>query len=143
MKAFVLAAGEGRRLHPLTHDQPKPMLPIADLPVLEWTLRWLKEHGVTQVAINLHYRGERIRTYFGDGSRLHMRIIYSHEPSMRGTAGALKPLASWLDETFLVLYGDNLFRLDLASFLSYHQRYRADGTIALHYRHNPTASGIA
>ena len=143
MKALILAAGEGRRLYPLTQGTPKPMLPIVDVPVLERTLRWLQRYGVTQVAINLHYCGERIRAYFEDGSRWHMQLTYSYEPMILGTAGATIPLSSWLTETFLVVYGDNLFDVNLLSFISYHQKHRGDGTVALHYRDNPTASGIA
>ena len=67
MKALILAAGEGRRLRPLTNTIPKPMVEIAGRPVLEHNIRLMAEHGITDIAINLHYRGDVIRDFFGDG----------------------------------------------------------------------------
>ncbi|MBI4356135.1 MAG: nucleotidyltransferase family protein [Candidatus Omnitrophica bacterium] len=143
MKALVLAAGEGRRLGALTADRPKPMLPIGGVPVLERTLRWLALHGIRQIAINLHHQPHTIRAHVGDGRPFGVQATYSLEPRLLGTAGAVRPLARWLDEPFLVVYGDNLFEIDLTAFIASHRRHGGDGTIALHHREDPTASGIA
>jgi hypothetical protein len=90
MKALVLAAGEGRRLRPLTLDRPKPMLPIAGRPLLEHLVALLAAHGIREIAINLHYHPEAIVDHLGDGSRFGVRITYSHEPRLLGSAGAAR-----------------------------------------------------
>jgi len=143
MKAVILAAGEGRRLGPLTQACPKPMLAVGGRPLLERTIRWLAGYHVTELAINLHHAPQRIREHVADGRRWGVRVTYSLEPVIRGTAGALVPLADWLDEPFLVVYGDNLFDVNLTAFIAHHRHHGADGTIALHEREDPTASGIA
>jgi len=79
MKAIVLSAGEGTRLRPLTLDRPKPMLPVGDMPVLEHTIRLLRRHAITEIAINLHYKPEVIVNYFEDARRFGVRLTYSFE----------------------------------------------------------------
>lgn len=142
-KAMILAAGEGTRLRPLTLDRPKPMLPIAGRPLLEHTLGWLRRYGISQVAINLHYRPEVIRDTFGDGQRFGLTITYSYEPVIRGTAGALQPLRSFLNATFVIVYGDVLTDLDLGALIAFH-RARPDAwmTLSLYRVPNPTEKGI-
>src|SRR5213596_3970838 len=83
MKAMVLAAGLGTRLRPLTDTLPKPLLPVAGRPLLEWNLLLLKRHGITEVIINLHHLGEQIVRALGDGARLGLRLAYSHEPTLQ------------------------------------------------------------
>ncbi len=142
-KAVILAAGEGTRLRPLTLDRPKPMLPIAGRPLLEHTLNWLRRYGITEVAINLHYRPQAIRDYFGDGQRFGLTITYSYEPVIRGTAGALHPLRPFLDETFVIVYGDVLTDLDLGALIAFHRaRPGAWMTLSLYRVPNPTEKGI-
>ena len=70
MKAVIMAGGEGARLRPLTCDMPKPMMPVLDRPIMEYALRLLKRHGITRAAVTLGYMPDRVRDYFGDGSRL-------------------------------------------------------------------------
>lgn len=142
-KAMILAAGEGTRLRPLTLDRPKPMLPVAGRPLLEHTLNWLRRYGISEVAINLHYRPEAIRDAFGDGQGLGLTITYSYEPIMRGTAGALQPLRAFLNETFVIVYGDVLTDLDLGALIAFH-RARSDAwmTLSLYRVSNPTEKGI-
>ena len=90
MKAMLLAAGFGTRLRPLTESVPKPLLPLGPYPLLVWNLLLLRRHGIGDVMINLHYRGEQIRQALGDGSPWRMRLVYSHEPVLRGTGGGIK-----------------------------------------------------
>src|SRR4029077_4726092 len=83
-RAMVMAAGAGTRLRPLTFSVPKPMVPIANRPVLEYTLENLKRHGITEVILNLHSYPELIRSHFRDGGRWGVQIEYSHEPQLLG-----------------------------------------------------------
>jgi len=124
MKALVLAAGEGTRLRPLTLDKPKPMLPIAGKPLLEHTIEWLKHHGITQIAINLHHKPEAITSHFGDGHRWGVEITYSYENPILGTAGAIKKLEDYFDGTFVVFYGDVLTDMNLSALIEFHRKTR-------------------
>jgi NDP-sugar pyrophosphorylase family protein len=141
-KAMLLAAGEGRRLRPFTDDRPKPMIAIAGRPILEHTVRLLARYGVRDLAINLHYHPESIVDHFGDGRRFGVRIQYSRESELLGTAGAVKKLEAFFDEPFLVVYGDNLTDIDVERFSAFHRAHRALVTIALFHRENASASGI-
>src|SRR5881296_326289 len=117
VKAMVLAAGRGARLGSMTETKPKPMIAIAGRPILEHTVAWLRDSGISDIIVNLHHHADQIRTHFGDGSTLGVNISYSSEPSLLGTAGALKPVRHVFTSTFLVVYGDNFFHCDLARFL--------------------------
>ncbi|MDH7487809.1 MAG: NDP-sugar synthase [Anaerolineae bacterium] len=146
MKALILAAGEGTRLRPLTLDRPKPMLPIAGKPLLEHTIAWLRQHGITQVAINLHHRPEAITDHFGDGRRWGVHIIYSYEEQLLGTAGAARRLQPFFDDTFVVVYGDVLTDMNLTAMLDFHRRLKRRlpllATIALYRVPNPSECGL-
>lgn len=131
MKALVLAAGRSTRIRPVAGDLPKPLLPVAGRPILEHTLRWLAASGVTDIWINLHYRGDLVRAHVGSGERLGVRVRYSEEPSILGTAGAVRKLAQEWDDDFLVVYGDNLVRFTLADMVDAHRQRRWSVTVAL------------
>lgn len=143
MKAMVLAAGEGRRLRPLTTAVPKPMIAIVGRPILEHTVESLVRQGVRELVINLHHCSDSVRAHFGDGSRWGARIRYSPEPTLRGTAGALTPWREFFDASFLVVYGDNLTSCNLASLEGVHRARRAFATMALFHRADPSQSGVA
>jgi NDP-sugar pyrophosphorylase family protein len=136
VKAVVLCAGYGTRLGELTKSTPKPLLPIGDEPLLAHTLRYLRGHGFSDVAVNLHFRPEQIPSAVGDGSRYGVRIHYSYEEKLLGTAGALRHLRSWLgdEELVLVLYGDLLVDHPLGPLVEQHRRMAADATLVLHER---------
>jgi len=121
MNAMILAAGKGTRLYPMTETLAKPMVPIGGRPVLEHTIRWLREHGVRRVAVNLHHRPESVRAHFGDGSRFGVEIRYSEEPVLLGTAGGVKRLEGFFEDPFLVVYGDVLTDLDLGALGAFHR----------------------
>jgi len=142
MKGVILAAGEGTRLRPLTEHCPKPMLPVGGRPLLEYLLELLRAHGVREVAINLHYRPQAVAGHFGDGSGLGMNIIYFHEERLLGTAGALRHMASFLDDTFIVLCGDLLTDADLTSLAEFHRWRGAVATLALHRTADPGRVGL-
>jgi NDP-sugar pyrophosphorylase family protein len=143
LKAVLLAAGEGLRLGTVTADIPKPMIEIGGRPILEHNVRLLASYGIQDLIINLHHRAEAVLHHFGDGASLGVRITYSHEPILLGTAGAVKKVADQLTDTFLVIYADNLTDCDLRKVLQFHRRKQGVGTIALFHRENATASGIA
>lgn len=110
---MVLAAGKSTRLSTLTGGLPKPLMPVAGVPVLGWNLRWLASYGVQDVWINVHYQAEAVCEAIGDGAGYGMRVNYSHEPELLGTAGGWKRVANAHAGPWLVVYGDNLTRLDL------------------------------
>ncbi|MFQ5525276.1 MAG: sugar phosphate nucleotidyltransferase [Thermoanaerobaculia bacterium] len=129
-RALVLAAGFGTRLRPLTLAMPKPLLPVAGLPVLGHTLFALRKAGCEAVAVNLHYLGEKIASRFGsefDG----MPIRYSREDEILGTLGALGPLREFLSESdfAVVLNGDSLAHWPVTRLLKHHREQRPAATL--------------
>ena len=121
MKAMILAAGLGTRLRPLTEKIPKPLLPLAGQPLIVWNLLLLRQHGIKEVMINLHYLGHLIEQELGDGSSLGLCIRYSSEPVLLGTGGGIKNIESFFEgESLLVLNGDTVIDLDLSEVLSQH-----------------------
>lgn len=143
MRAVVLAAGRGSRLGTLTDDVPKPLLPLGSSSILEQNLGTLAAHGVREVAINLHYQGGVIRERIGDGSRFQLEVVYSEEGELLGTAGGVQRAQGLLPPTWplLVVYGDNLLKVDIAKMAAFHAASRAAGTIALHWINDIRASG--
>lgn len=153
MKALILAAGSGTRLRHLTARRPKPILPVHGKPLLQHTIEWLRRFGIHQIAVNLHHHPEAIVDFFGDGSRFGVALEYSYEASLLGTAGAAKHLEYFLDETFVVVYGDVFTNLDLGRLMLAHvQHLTADWaghpnvsmclTMALYSVPNPEECGI-
>src|SRR5204863_9595404 len=90
MKAMILAAGVGSRLDPLTRNVPKPLVPILNRPVMEYLVELLKKHGFNEIMVNLHYLGDQIEQYFGDGSKWGVKIFWSREERLWGDAGSGK-----------------------------------------------------
>jgi mannose-1-phosphate guanylyltransferase len=144
MKAFILAAGEGSRLRPLTLICPKPMLPVAGKPGLEWIVAWLKTCGITDLVINLHHRPETVIDHFGDGSAHGVHITFSREAAILGTAGGVKCVQHLFRDTFIVVYGDVLTDLDLKPLIEFHYTNGSEPhvTLSLYHAPNPTECGI-
>ena len=142
MKALILAAGEGTRLRPLTLDKPKPMLSVAGDPLLAVTVSGLRRHGITDLAINLHHCPDAITDYFGGGEAFDVSTTYSYEPQMLRTAGAAKKLEGFLNETFVVVYGDVLTNLNYDRLIRFHRSKRALLTLSLYHVNNPTQVGL-
>src|SRR5262245_24815802 len=134
VKAMVLCAGYGTRLGALTRDIPKPMLPLAGYPMLAYIIAHLHTHGFDQLAVNLHFRPEIIRDYFGDGSAWKVSLVYSEEPRLLGTAGGLRKMASFFhnEEAFLVHYGDIITDQDFTAMLRFHRQKHALVTLLTH-----------
>jgi len=131
MKAMVMSAGIGTRLRPLTYNIPKPMFPIVNKPVLEHVLELLKRHNITEVVVNLYAHRAMIRNYFGDGSRLGMNVNYSEEKRLMGTAGGVKKVEQFFDDTFLIMSGDGLTNINLTEAIRFHKEKKAFATMVL------------
>ena len=142
MKGMILAAGEGRRLRPLTDHLPKPMLPVAGRPLLEHTITYLRDCGVTDLAINLHHLPAVVMNYFGNGSHWGVNLHYSVEERLLGSAGGVKRLQSFFDETFVVFYGDLLTWADLRPMIALHRRAGVLATMGLYHVPDPWNRGI-
>ncbi len=142
-KALLLAAGRGSRLGAAVDLAPKPMLRVRGKPVLARHVEQLAAAGVQEIWINLYHRGEAIREYFGGGERWGVRIRYSDEQTLLGTAGALKRLEKeFAADPFFVVYGDNLGACDYRSLAAAH-RQGTLLTMALCRKDEVAASGIA
>lgn len=130
LRALVLAAGRGERLRPLTDALPKPLLPVAGLPVAGYTLARLAADGCEAAALNLHHLGDAVRDEFGD-SFAGMPLTYSEEPELLGTLGALHPLRDFFAEADLVLVinGDSLCRWPIKRLVRRHLASRAAATL--------------
>jgi mannose-1-phosphate guanylyltransferase / phosphomannomutase len=142
MKAVVMAGGEGTRLRPLTSNQPKPMVPIVGKPCMEHILELLREHELTDVIVTVAFLPQAIRSYFGEGDTLGMKIGYSVEESPLGTAGSVRLATRQLEETFLVISGDALCDVDLSALIAFHKEREAAVTIGLKSVENPLEFGI-
>jgi len=143
VRAYLMAAGLGTRLYPLTGLTSKPMVPILNRPVMEHLLQLLRRHGITEVAANLHYHPDKISSYFGDGSRFGLGLRYNLEEQLMGTAGGADAFKAFLcDSTFLVMSGDGLTDVDLTALLEAHRRYGGVATLAVKEVQDPSLYGV-
>ncbi len=140
MKAMILAAGKGTRIRPITYTIPKPMIPILQKPVMEFLLELLRQHGFTEIMVNVSHLAEEIESYFRDGQRFGVQIAYSFEGKIDddgklvgeaiGSAGGMRRIqdfSPFFDDTFVVLCGDALIDLDLSAAVKWH---KSKGSIA-------------
>lgn len=142
MKAIVMAGGKGTRLRPLTCKLPKPMVPIAGRPMVEYILALLQQYHFTEVGMTLFYLPELIANYFGDGREFGVNLRYFVEETPLGTAGSVKNAEAFLDDTFLVISGDALTDINLTEALVFHRARRALVTIVLTKVTNPLEYGV-
>jgi mannose-1-phosphate guanylyltransferase/phosphomannomutase len=142
MKAVILAGGEGTRLRPLTSNSPKPMMPVANRPMMEHIVALLARHGFDDIVVTVAFLANHIRNYFGDGSDFGVRMQYATEESPLGTAGSVRNAIDELDETFLVIAGDVLTDIDLDALVQDHRKYDAFASIGLKRVENPVEFGI-
>ena len=132
MKAMVFAAGEGQRLRPITEKTPKPLVPVAGRPMIDYPLLLLRHYGADEIIINLHHLGDQVENYLGAGTRFGLNICYSREPELLDTGGGLLKARSFLEnETFIVINTDVLIDLPLADVLDFHRRNRAAATLVV------------
>ncbi len=110
MKAVVLAAGEGKRMRPLSYTRPKVMVPLASKPILEHVLVEIREAGIKDFVFIVGYQDQAIRTYFGDGGRWGVNITYMTQRKQQGTADAVRIVERAVGERFLLVNGDAIVR---------------------------------
>ena len=138
-----MAGGEGTRLRPMTANQPKPLLPVANKPIMEHVLRLLKRHGFTETVVTVQFLASLVRNYFGDGEDVGMSLQYATEETPLGTAGSVKNAEDALRDTpFLVISGDALTDIDLSALVQAHKENGALVTVALTRVPNPLEFGI-
>jgi len=143
MRAMVLAAGRGERMRPVTDLLPKPMLPIANIPVMGWVLQHLARHGFTNVIANIHHLAETIVDHFGSGGQYGVDLSFSYEEDLMGSAGGVKQCMDFFDdETFLVIGADDLTAMDLSAFLAQHRSAGALASIGLVEVENTAEFGV-
>ncbi|WP_227764952.1 mannose-1-phosphate guanyltransferase [Zhaonella formicivorans] len=142
MKAIIMAGGEGSRLRPLTCGRPKPLVPVANRPVMEYAVELLKRCGITEIGVTLQYLPEAIQDWFGDGSQFGVELRYFVEEKPLGTAGSVKNAQEFLDETFLVVSGDALTDLNLLEAVKFHRDRGALATLVLTAVDTPLEYGV-
>jgi NDP-sugar pyrophosphorylase family protein len=132
MKAMILAAGQGTRLRPLTDTMPKALVPVAQRPMIEYSLLLLRHYGIAEIVINLHHHGDQIEKRLGNGNQLGLQISYSVESELLDTGGGLLKAKSFLqNDTFIVINTDVLIDLHLDELLKFHEDRRATATLVL------------
>lgn len=143
MRAVVMAGGEGSRLRPITFNRPKPLVPVANRPIMAHILDLLALHGCTDIVATLHYLADEIQGYFGDGADYGVRLHYSIEDSPLGTAGSVRKASDLLrDGTFAIVSGDALTDCDLSAAVRFHRQKGALATLVLYRVPNPLEFGI-
>ncbi|MFA6436781.1 MAG: NDP-sugar synthase [Candidatus Paceibacterota bacterium] len=151
MKVILLAAGKSTRLKKITENIPKPMLRVGNEIVLEHNIFWLKKYGIYDIYINLHYLPKVIKDYFGNGKKLGIKIKYSYEKEILGTAGGIKKIIdrykkdNWKSD-FLVVYGDSFYPIDydLKKIIAFHKKKKGIATIGFYHKKSEIwKSGIA
>lgn len=142
-KGMMLAAGRGTRLGPLTEDTPKPLLPVANVPVMAHGIAGLRRLGIREISVNVSYRGEQILDTFGDGAAHGVRLhwLFEHDPS--GTAGGAKAMQRLLgDDRVIIIAGDAMLDMDLAPLLAAHEARGALATLATIPVADPSLYGV-
>jgi NDP-sugar pyrophosphorylase family protein len=139
---MILAAGLGSRLRPLTAHLPKPLVPILNRPLLWYLIRQVRQAGIHEIAINLHYRAEQIRNWLGRGEHVGVEVTYSEEAELLGSAGGVQRIRHFFgNEPALIVHGDILFDVDLTAVIQYHHICAALATIVLHPAHHRYSYG--
>lgn len=143
MKAVIMAGGEGTRLRPITLTRPKPLVPVAGEVCIDLVLGSLIRAGIGDVIITTGFRAAELIRHTGGGSRYgSLNIIYSIEDRPMGTAGGVKKMERFLDDTFIVASGDVLSEIDLGELMAFHRERDAEATMALTRVQDPTQFGI-
>jgi mannose-1-phosphate guanylyltransferase len=143
MRAMVLAAGLGTRLRPITYTMPKPMVPVANRPVMEHILLLLARHGFSETIANLHWFPELIEERFGDGSDFGLELSYSREEQLLGTSGGVRNVRDFLGDSFLIISGDALTDIDLAAMRDAHEAHDGVATLATKRVEDTSQFGVA
>ncbi len=139
----MMAGGKGTRLRPLTLIRPKPMIPLVNKPIAQYTLDRLKKFGFNDIIMTLNYMSTNIKNHFKDGSELGMNIRYSVEKWPLGTGGSVKKAEKYIDDTFMVVSGDVLTDVNFKDVLKFHKEKGSIATMVLTEVEDPAHFGIA
>ncbi|HSV95544.1 MAG TPA: NDP-sugar synthase [Spirochaetota bacterium] len=140
MKGFILAAGYGERLRPVTDVFPKPLVPVANVPSICYAISILARAGISSVIINLHYRSDKIREFFDGHDNFGLDISFSYEPKILGTGGGVMKCREMIGgDDFVLINSDVIMDMDLAAVLRRHRERTSPGTVVL-YRATDAAS---
>jgi len=143
MKAFLLAAGNGTRLKPITDTIPKCLLPIRGKPLLEIWLELCSRSGIDEVLINVHAHPEIVREYLArDGHGLKIKLF--EEPTLLGSAGTVDANRDWVagESAFWILYADVLTNIDLTAMFGYHSSRETPVTLSVYQVPDPSRCGV-
>jgi len=143
MKGIIIAGGLGTRLRPVTYHRPKPLVPVANRPFLEYQVALLKQYGIDDLVFATNYMADKIEGHFGDGSRFGVRMRYAIEETPLGTGGAIRNAADrFPGEAVAVFNGDVLTDFDLGRILDFHREKQAVATITLSEVPSPNPFGV-
>ena len=142
MKAVVLVGGEGTRLRPLTYLTVKAMVPVLNKPFIEYIIRHLSRHNISEIILAIGYQPDRITEYFTDERQLGTKLVYSIETEQLGTAGAVKNAEPYIDDTLFAMNGDIFTDLNFTEMLHFHKNRGAKVTIALTPVEDPSRFGV-
>lgn len=137
-----MAGGKGTRLRPLTCGIPKPMVPIFDKPVMEYTIKLLKKNDIRSIGVTVAYLPQIIMDYFSDGSSYGVKLNYFIEETPLGTGGSVRNTGDFFDDTFIVMSGDSLTDLDLKKALEFHKSKKSKATLVLKREAVPVEYGV-
>jgi glucose-1-phosphate thymidylyltransferase len=145
MKGIILHGGHGERLRPLTHTGPKQLIPVANKPISQYVLEDLRNSGITDVAIVLgDVSPEKVKEYYGNGSKFDVKITYIHQDKPKGIADAVGLCRDFVgDDPFVVYLGDNLLKGGIRAFTREFRESKCDGSILLCEVKNPQRFGVA
>lgn len=144
IKAFVLCAGLGTRLRPLTLKKPKALLPIHGQPMVYHIINHLKATGSKDIVINTHYLASQLEKSIGDGSSFGLNIEYSYEEEILDTGGGLKKVEYFLDnDTFIMHNCDVITNVDLVKMIAFHKQNKNQVTLLASARHDPKCLCVA
>jgi mannose-1-phosphate guanylyltransferase/phosphomannomutase len=142
MKAVIMAGGFGTRIQPLTNSIPKPMLPVVNIPMMEYSIRKLSKIGIKDFVILLYFKPEVIQNYFKDGREFGVNITYALPDKDYGTAGAVRYAKDCLDTTFVVVSGDLMTDCNFQDIINFHKKNISKLTIGITRVENPLQFGV-
>jgi len=145
LKAFILAAGLGTRLKPLTDQLPKCLLPIDGKPLLQIWLEHLARQGIGMALVNTHWHHRKVEDFLATWPNNHLRVVTSYEPRLLGSAGTILANRHWVQNglPFFIIYGDNLSNVDLKKLFAFHCNHRLPFTLGVFRSECPEQCGIA
>ena len=142
MQAIILAGGLGTRMQPVTATVPKSMMLIGGKPLLEHQIGCLVRNGVKEIVLIVNHLKEPIRDFFGDGRNWGVSIRYYAEEEPLGTVGGIKNIEEWMEDDFLVVYGDVMFDVEINKLINFHNRTKSACTLVLHPNDHPFDSDL-